>query len=222
MNNPATLPVKAPGAFVRKMLFADLPPFGNISVKKASVILFFLLGAAIPALIMPAPVFAQKARLTDMVVSNTRDDLLLFVKVEGAFTEQMEQAVLNGISTTFSFIVRLEKINPFFMPNTLVEEQKVTHTIKYGSLKKQFHVRRSWEDDRILTTQSFEEARKWMSEIKSLKIAPLNLLQEGRSYRVRAKAKLDTVELPYYLNYVFFFVSLWNFETDWHSIEFGY
>jgi hypothetical protein len=61
-----------------------------------------------------------------------------------------------------------------------------------------------------------------MSEIKSLKIAPLNLLQEGRSYRVRAKAKLDTVELPYYLNYVFFFVSLWNFETDWHSIEFGY
>jgi hypothetical protein len=146
----------------------------------------------------------------------------LFVKVEGAFTEQMEQAVLNGISTTFSFIVRLEKINSFFMPNTLVEEQKVTHTIKYGSLKKQFHVRRSWEDDRILTTQSFEEARKWMSEIKSLKIAPLNLLQEGRSYRVRAKAKLDTVELPYYLNYVFFFVSLWNFETDWHSIEFGY
>lgn len=222
MNNPATLPVKAPGAFVRKMLFADLPPFGKISVKKASVILFFLLGAAIPALIMPAPVFAQKARLTDMVVSNTRDDLLLFVKVEGAFTEQMEQAVLNGISTTFSFIVRLEKINSFFMPNTLVEEQKVTHTIKYGSLKKQFHVRRSWEDDRILTTQSFEEARKWMSEIKSLKIAPLNLLQEGRSYRVRAKAKLDTVELPYYLNYVFFFVSLWNFETDWHSIEFGY
>jgi hypothetical protein len=222
LNNPATLPVKAPGAFVRKMLFADLPPFGKISVKKASVILFFLLGAAIPALIMPAPVFAQKARLTDMVVSNTRDDLLLFVKVEGAFTEQMEQAVLNGISTTFSFIVRLEKINSFFMPNTLVEEQKVTHTIKYGSLKKQFHVRRSWEDDRILTTQSFEEARKWMSEIKSLKIAPLNLLQEGRSYRVRAKAKLDTVELPYYLNYVFFFVSLWNFETDWHSIEFGY
>jgi hypothetical protein len=222
LNNPATLPVKAPGAFVRKMLFADLPPFGKISVKKASVILFFLLGAAIPALIMPAPVFAQKARLTDMVVSNTRDDLLLFVKVEGAFTEQMEQAVLNGISTTFSFIVRLEKINSFFMPNTLVEEQKVTHTIKYESLKKQFHVRRSWEDDRILTTQSFEEARKWMSEIKSLKIAPLNLLQEGRSYRVRAKAKLDTVELPYYLNYVFFFVSLWNFETDWHSIEFGY
>lgn len=191
-------------------------------MRKAYVILFFLLGAAILALLMPAPVFAQKARLTDMVVSNTRDDLLLFVKVEGAFTEQMEQAVLNGISTTFSFIVRLEKINPLFMPNTLVAEQKIAHTIKYESLKKQFHVSRSWEDNRILTTQSFEEARKWMSEIKSLKIAPLNLLQEGRSYRLRAKAKLDTVELPYYLNYVFFFVSLWNFETDWHSIEFGY
>lgn len=191
-------------------------------MKKASAILSLILGAVLFSAMMPGAVFAQKARLTDMVVSNTRDDLLLFVKVEGAFTKQMEQAVLNGISTTFSFIVRLEKINPMFMPNSLVTEQKITHTIKYESLKKQFVVRRSWEDNRALTTQSFEEARKWMSEIKSLRIASLGLLQEGKSYRVRAKAELDTVELPYYLNYVFFFVSLWNFETDWHSIEFGY
>lgn len=191
-------------------------------MKKASAILSLILGAVLFSAMMPGAVFAQKARLTDMVVSNTRDDLLLFVKVEGAFTQQMEQAVLNGISTTFSFIVRLEKINPMFMPNSLVTEQKITHTIKYESLKKQFVVRRSWEDNRALTTQSFEEARKWMSEIKSLRIASLGLLQEGKSYRVRAKAELDTVELPYYLNYVFFFVSLWNFETDWHSIEFGY
>ncbi len=191
-------------------------------MKKASAILSLILGAVLFSAMMPGAVFAQKARLTDMVVSNTRDDLLLFVKVEGAFTQQMEQAVLNGISTTFSFIVRLEKINPMFIPNSLVTEQKITHTIKYESLKKQFVVRRSWEDNRALTTQSFEEARKWMSEIKSLRIASLGLLQEGKSYRVRAKAELDTVELPYYLNYVFFFVSLWNFETDWHSIEFSY
>lgn len=170
--------------------------------------------------ITAASLGAQQARLTDMVVSNTRDHLLLFVRVEGAFTEKMKQAVLNGIPISFSYIITLEKINPLFLPNKKVAKRKITHTIKYESLKKQFVVRRSWEDNRPLTTQSFEEARRWMSEIKSLAVAPLENLQEGKRYRIRAKAELDTVELPFYLNYVFFFVSLWNFETDWHSIEF--
>lgn len=195
---------------------------GKIFVKKTRFFLLILLAVALIPAMVPAAAAAQKARLTDMVVSNTRDDLLLFVTVKGAFTEQMKQAVLNGIPTSFSFIVRLEKSNAFVLPNTLVAEKKVTHTIKYESLKKQFVVRRSWEENRTLTTDSFEKARQWMSEIKSLRIAALDRLQEGKKYRIRAKARLDTVELPFYLNYVFFFVSLWDFETNWHSIEFGY
>ena len=195
---------------------------GKIFVKKTRFFFLILLAVFLIPAIVPAPAEAQKARLTDMVISNTRDDLLLFVTVEGAFTEQMKQAVLNGIPTSFSFIVRLEKINAFLLPNSLVAEKKVTHTIKYESLKKQFVVRRSWEENRTLTTDSFEKARQWMSEIKSLRIAAVDKLQEGKKYRIRAKARLDTVELPFYLNYIFFFVSLWDFETNWHSIEFGY
>lgn len=195
---------------------------GKIFVKKTRFFFLILLAVVLIPAMAPAPAEAQKARLTDMVISNTRDDLLLFVTVEGAFTEQMKQAVLNGIPTSFSFIVRLEKINAFLLPNSLVAEKKVTHTIKYESLKKQFVVRRSWEENRTLTTDSFEKARQWMSEIKSLRIAAVDKLQEGKKYRIRAKARLDTVELPFYLNYIFFFVSLWDFETNWHSIEFGY
>lgn len=195
---------------------------GKIFVKKTRFFSLILMAVVLIPAMVPATAEAQKARLTDMVISNTRDDLLLFVTVEGAFTEQMKQAVLNGIPTSFSFIVRLEKINAFVLPNTLVAEKKATHTIKYESLKKQFVVRRSWEENRTLTTDSFEKARQWMSEIKSLRIAEVDRLQEGKKYRLRAKARLDTVELPFYLNYIFFFVSLWDFETNWHSIEFGY
>ncbi len=172
------------------------------------------------SLSLPAPLQAQQARLTDMVASNTRDNLLLFVKVEGAFTEKMKEAVLNGIPTSFSFIVTLEKINPFFWPDKTVAEKKVTHTIKYETLKKQFTVKRSWEDNRALTTDSFKEAQQWMSEIKSLPVVSLKELEKDTRYRLSAKAELDTVELPFFLDYIFFFVSLWDFETDWKSIEF--
>lgn len=178
---------------------------------------FLLLTTAVPA-----GLEAKEARLTDMAASNTGENMLLFVKVEGAFTEKMRQAILNGISTSFSFIIVLEKITPWFFPNKTLAEHKVTHTVKYETIKEQFTVRRSWEDDRSLTTDSFEEARQWMSEIKNLTVAPINRLEENKRYRIRARAELDKVELPFYLNYILFFVSLWDFKTDWHSIEFVY
>ncbi|MFW5958092.1 MAG: DUF4390 domain-containing protein, partial [Desulfosalsimonas sp.] len=119
-------------------------------------------------------------------------------------------------------IIVLEKINPLLIPNKTIAEHRVTHTVKYETLKERFKVKRSWEDNRELTTESFEEAQKWMSEIKSLPIAPIKKLEEGKRYRIKAMAELDKVELPFYLNYVLFFVSLWDFKTDWHSIEFVY
>ncbi len=156
-----------------------------------------------------------------MVVSNTRDHLLLFVKVDGAFTEKMKQAVLNGISTSFSYRIAVFRVRPLF-PDKPVTENKITHTIKYDTLRKVFVVNRSWESNRRMTTDSFTEAQRWMSEVKSLPIASLDELEKGVRYQVSAKAELDKVTLPFYLNYVFFFLSLWNFETDWHTVDFVY
>ncbi len=164
---------------------------------------------------------ANAARLNNLVVSNTRDNLLLFVKVEGAFTEKMKEAVLNGIPTTFSFLVKLEEVHTL-LPDKTITEFKVNHTIKYDSLKKQFVVKRSWKDNRVMTTSSFAEAQQWMSEIKSLSVVELNKLEKGTRYQVHAKAELDKVQLPFFLNYVFFFVSLWDFETGWQSVDFVY
>jgi hypothetical protein len=55
-----------------------------------------------------------------------------------------------------------------------------------------------------------------------LSIVPLAQLQKGQQYQVRAKAKLSKLTLPFYLHYVLFFVSLWDFETDWYTIDFIY
>jgi hypothetical protein len=35
-------------------------------------------------------------------------------------------------------------------------------------------------------------------------------------------AQLDKIRLPFYLHYVLFFVSLWDFETDWYAVDFRY
>jgi len=171
--------------------------------------------------LFPAPVFAQEAALTNIIVTNTRDDLLVYMNVEGAFTEQMREAILSGVPTTFSFLVRLYVARNFWLDKEIADLE-VAHTIKYDNLKKEFEVRRSWEKDHVRTTKSFAEARKWVSEIDSLPIVALSVLQKGTQYQLRLKAELSEVTLPFYLHYVLFFVSLWDFETDWYTIDFIY
>ncbi|NQT10914.1 MAG: DUF4390 domain-containing protein, partial [Desulfobacteraceae bacterium] len=41
-------------------------------------------------------------------------------------------------------------------------------------------------------------------------------------YQIRAKAELGKLTLPFYLHYILFFVSLWDVETDWYTIDFIY
>jgi len=172
-------------------------------------------------LVMQNSAHAQDARLTDIIVTNTRDDLLVYLTVEGAFREKMKNAILSGVPTTFSFFISLYQERNLWLDKEIADI-KITHTLKYNNLKKEFIVKRSWENGDPLVTQSFNEARKLMTEIDSLKIVPLKVLEKGRHYQIRAKAELSKLTLPFYLHYVLFFVSLWDFETDLYTIDFVY
>ena len=165
--------------------------------------------------------FAQNATLTNIIVTNTRDDLLVYLNVEGAFTEKMKKAISSGVSTTFSFYLSFYRVRNIWFDNN-IEDIKVTNTIKYNNLKEEYIIERSWEKSGPQVTKSFDEAQKLMSEIDSLKIVPLKQLEKGAHYQLRAKAELSKVTLPFYLHYVLFFVSLWDFETDWYTVDFIY
>lgn len=165
--------------------------------------------------------FAQDVRLTNFIVTNTRDDLLIYLNVEGAFREKMEKAITSGVPATFSFFITLYQSRKLWMDKKIADI-KVTHTVKYNALKKEFLVKRSWENGEPKVLQSFSEAQELMAKIDRLQIVPLSGLEKGGRYQIRAKAELSKITLPLYLHYVLFFVSLWDFETDWHTIDFIY
>jgi hypothetical protein len=164
---------------------------------------------------------AQNAQLNNIIVTNTRDDLLLYLSVEGAFREKTEAAITSGVPATFSFFINLYRTRSFWLDKSIAEIT-VTHTIKFNPLKKQYIITRSWEDDKPIILDSFEEAKKLMTEVDSLKIIPLDQIEKGKRYQIRAKAELNKLTLPFYLHYVLFFVALWDFETDWYTIDFIY
>jgi len=165
--------------------------------------------------------FAQDARLTDIIVTNTQDELLVYLSVEGAFKEKMKKAILSGVPTRFSFFVSLYQVRTLWFDKKITDVM-VTNTVKYDNLKEDFTIKRSWEKNGPRVLRSFDEAKKLITEIDGLEIVSLEQLEKNQRYQLRAKAELSKVTLPYYLHYVLFFVSLWDFETDWYTIDFTY
>jgi hypothetical protein len=175
-------------------------------------------------LTLTLPVLAASsanATLTNIKLANTRDDLLTYFEVKNAFNDKITQAVKNGIPTTFSFYVSLYKTGNSWLDKKVADIQ-VQSTVKFNSMKGEYTVSRPWKDEKPWMTKSFDEAKAWMAEVDNLAIIPLTKLVKGGKYQIRIKAELDKVTLPLSLHHIFFFVSFWDFETDWYLINFTY
>ena len=169
----------------------------------------------------PSPLQAAEATLSDIIVTNTQEDLLVFFDIKGCFTREMEEAILNGIPTTFTIVIKLYRTRTAWL-DASIASITLEHTIKYDSLKNEFRVTRSEDDSTELVVKDFDAAKKAMAEIRNIRVVPLKELQERGKYQLRVKAELEKVRLPLYLHYVLFFVSLWDFETDWYTVDFIY
>jgi hypothetical protein len=167
------------------------------------------------------PAMAKEAYLSDFVVTNTRDHLLIYFKVNNCFTPEMNNAIESGIETTFTFFVQLNEKRDLIWDKKIADLE-INHSIKYDSLKKTYSVRFSEDKNKEVTARTFEEAKKLMAEIVALKVVPMHQLKKGKRYQLQMMAQLDKIRLPFYLHYVFFFLSLWDFETDWYAVDFRY
>ena len=144
---------------------------------------------------------AQEAVISNVQLTNTRDDLITYFKVENAFTDEICQAVLKGVPASFSFYIKLDQVSKKFFFDTEISDYKITSTLKYNILKKEFVVSRPWKNEKPFVTDSFEKAKQLMSQIDNLTITSLTNLVKGKNYELELKADLDKVTLPLYLHY---------------------
>lgn len=163
----------------------------------------------------------KNPQLNDIIVTTSNTDLLLFATVENCFTPEMVHGVQNGIAITFTFHVELDRIKSKWFDSTLVDTL-ITHTLTYDSLKEEYSILRDTKGQKAFTTESLEEAKLLMSELNGLHVIPLERLIPDAPYALHIKATLEKNTLPLGMHYVLPFTSLWDFETDWRTIEFRY
>ncbi len=194
----------------------------NRSSFHTTTIIFFISLCAILCMILPSLAAAKETTLIKNIkLANTRDDLLTYFDVEHAFTEKISQAAQNAIPTTFSFYLNLYKTDGTWFDKKISDIQ-IKSTLKYNPLKKEYSVFRPWKNESAVITKSFDEAKALMSEIDNLPVISLKRLTKGEKYQLKIKAELDRITLPLSLHYIFFFLSIWDFETSWHVINFTY
>ncbi len=164
---------------------------------------------------------AQEARLKNITLSSTNGRMFLSLQVEGAFTPEMLASIQEGAKTEFTFRIRLFRDRRMWLDEKLIGIN-LTHSLAFDPDRKVYVVHRSWARDPAVETSSLDEACTLMAQIERFAILPLERMQRGEGYELRAKVELSQVTLPYYLRYVFYFVSLWDFETEWHTVFFIY
>jgi hypothetical protein len=165
-------------------------------------------------LISPLPAFCQKASIKDIDVKRTNGVWKVSFNVEDCFTEKMEEAIQSGIRTTFTFYINLYQKRSWWKDRKMASHE-FHHTVQYHPIQKVYQVTLE-ENPSPLVASGLVEAKKLMSRVKEFEIRPSSPSEPGIPAYFRIKAELDPVRLPLHLEYLFFFVSLWDFETDWY------
>jgi len=169
----------------------------------------------------PAPARGQTPALNRITLANTNDDLLLYLTLEGSFSEKIKRSILDGASTSFVFIIRMKEVRDLWFDRTIAD-LTVVHTIRYENENRQFVVRRSWQGNQPEVTSSFEQAQEWMNQIENFRVIPLRRMDKGSQYQLLTKAEVSKKTLPWNLQNYLFFMSYWDETTDWYIIDFTY
>ena len=164
---------------------------------------------------LPISSAASEAKFTDLLITNNAGQLTIYARVINCFTPDTEAAILAGVPTTFTFLFDLYQERSYWWDKK-VTRSVINHTIKYDNVKKNYLL----TSTNRLETDTFptlETAKRAMADLNGIVVYQVDALEKDKSYYVKMKAKLDKVRLPLHMEYLFFFVSLWDFETDWYQ-----
>ena len=177
------------------------------------VFVFFVLYFA-----FSSPLSATEPPRIDGVRTTYDSELRFSFYVSGAFKKDLEDAINSGMPTSFTYVVKLYRKKNMWLDEQL-GSWKFNHTVKYDALKQEYQVNIE-EKNSIETTKDFDVAKAMMVTGNDVIISPIPALKKNEVYELKLMAELDVVRIPSVFKYLFFFVKLWDFKTDWYSHEF--
>ncbi len=162
----------------------------------------------------------MEPRMADILITNNTENVFLYARLVDCFKKEMETAILAGVPAVFTIQLDVYQERSYLWNKHIVGKE-IHRIIKYDNLKKIFSITTNGVSQPVIFPD-FESAQKAMADLNGIPVIPISYLSKGNNYHARIKVKMDKVRLPFSMEYVLFFVSLWDFETPLYKVRFSY
>ena len=172
------------------------------------------------SVVLPIQAQAIEPKITDILISSNQENVLLYARLINGFKPEMESAILAGVPTVFTLQIDVYKVRSYIW-NKNISSHEIKRIIKYDNLKKTFSIYTTGNPEPSIFPD-FESAQNAMADFNGIIVTPISFLEREKNYYLEMKIKIDKVRLPLHMEYIFFFVSFWDFETAWYRRNFSY
>jgi hypothetical protein len=164
---------------------------------------------------------AKEVTIKDLTATTSATHLIVFGTLENSFTSEMLEILHSGISLRFSFFIELHKTAENW-PDEQIAAFNFAHIMTFDTLKESYRVTLEENNNKVKSFRSLFEAQKMINDINGVKVVELKQLIPDNLYKFKIRTELYQKTLPMSLHNIFPFLTWWDIETDWHSIEFKY
>jgi len=176
------------------------------------------------SLFFSSPSKAENPTIQNIRISSSPSHLNVRFYLANSFSPKIEEAIKNGIPTTFAYSVMLYQQS--FWNDKLLTAITIAKTIKFDNLKNECTIVTASKENENgpsqLVISTLEEAKKNMSQIEILSVYPIWKLERNNTYYFEIKAAAEGVKPPAYIHYFLFFLDWKYFDTDWVMEYFSY
>ena len=171
----------------------------------------------------PTVAWTQETAIRNVLITNSPTHLQIQIQLSNSFNPKMEEAIQTGIPVQFEFLILLYQ-NQAIWNDKLLTSLTITKVLKYDTLKEEYSISEvsNGNGSSSIVCSDLREAQEVMNNAKVPAFFPMWKLERNKSYYVKLKARSQGVEPPGYLQYILFFLSWMNFETDWVVEKFYY
>lgn len=141
-------------------------------------------------LVFAPRVGAVDLKIANLVVTNSERSLMVHAVLLGPLPEDLVEGLGTGIPALIRFQVELWQYNSFW-PNRRIAAKIIERQISYDVLTKEYRVTSVQGEGREpYVTRDLWEAKRVVSELRALRLAPIDLLKLEDLYYVRLRAEV--------------------------------
>jgi hypothetical protein len=153
------------------------------------------------------------ARLTASVLNN--NEVAVTAELIRWYNQNIRDDLNNGIPKDLYYYILLKRRQPGWFDEEIVSKT-IKQTIKYNVLKKEYSITTRMDDQTSQkTVESFEEMADLISRIDHVKITSLKRMRARYTYYISVKAEMRATNVPFYLEYILFFIPALELDTPW-------